>query len=1156
MGRSRTTPPVISTSVNDPSAIGGTVANQAVNDNASISPFSTVTIADPDAENVVVDVQLDDGAKGVLTGGGFTDLGGGHYQFTGTAAAAQTAIRALVFDPTDNRVAPGLTETTTFSITITDSSGPVIDNTTSVVSTSINDSGSIAGTVANQAVNDNASIAPFATVSIADPDAENVVVDVQLDDGAKGVLTGGGFTDLGGGLYQFTGTAAAAQTAIRALVFDPTENRVAPGLTETTGFTITVADGVGSVSNNATTVVSTSINDATDRWHGGQRPSTTTRRSRRFRASIADPDGENLVVDVQLDDGAKGVLTGAGFTDLGGGSYRFTGSAAAAQAAIRNLTFDPTENRVAPGLTETTTFTITVTDGAGPVSNNATTVVSTSVGDPASIGGAVSGQSVNDNATLAPFSGVTIAEPDGEILTVDVQLDTATKGALSGGGFTDLGGGHYQFSGTAASAQTAIRALVFDPTENRVAPGLTETTTFSIAVTDSSGPVIDNTTTVVSTSINDATVIGGTAAGQPATDNTPMAPFGTVTFSDLDAENLVVEVRLDNGAKGTLAGGGFSNLGGGVYQFTGTAAAAEGAIRSLVFTPTPNRVQPGLSETTQFTIWVQDSSGGTYSDTTSSVVTSSVNDAPTLANASPALPGITEDDVANGGVTVASILGGSLSDPDVLSVEGIAVTTTNAMNGFWQYSTDGGANWNLLAGTSTSAAKLLRATDLVRFRPDGMNAGGGNLAFHGWDQSQGVAGGLADASIRGGQTPFSVAGNVASVSTSAVNDAPGAASVGLAPLPNGQAKPLGERIAALLGGAIGDVDAGSSLAGVAVVGNPSATWSGGSWQYSTDGTNWADIGSVGDDATALVLHANARVRFVPQPGFAGTPPPLVLRAIDNTYSGGFSSTNGGIENRTNCDASIHGGTTAISGAYSRIGTFVGNTPTPPPAPAPTPDVGESGGEEAAGEDSGESAAEAPGPVAGPVASTESGQDRLGRGILEEAQRDESDAATTTAFTFEAAAATVDASATLDVDHPAVRALVEKLIEKVLPEVSLSELLFANAQESLLGELDALRDQFTGALEIEQTVVGSAFAVTTGLSVGYVVWLTRGGLLLASLVSSMPAWQLMDPTPILASLAGGMTEDGESLEELLEAEQDEEGADSEERKRPDTTRAPS
>jgi hypothetical protein len=34
-------------------------------------------------------------------------------------------------------------------------------------------------------------------------------------------------------------------------------------------------------------------------------------------------------------------------------------------------------------------------------------------------------------------------------------------------------------------------------------------------------------------------------------------------------------------------------------------------------------------------------------------------------------------------------------------------------------------------------------------------------------------------------------------------------------------------------------------------------------------------------------------------------------------------------------------------------------------------------------------------------------------------------------------------------------------------------------------------------------------------VGYVIWLLRGGLLLSSLLSSLPAWHVIDPMPVLA-----------------------------------------
>ena len=84
---------------------------------------------------------------------------------------------------------------------------------------------------------------------------------------------------------------------------------------------------------------------------------------------------------------------------------------------------------------------------------------------------------------------------------------------------------------------------------------------------------------------------------------------------------------------------------------------------------------------------------------------------------------------------------------------------------------------------------------------------------------------------------------------------------------------------------------------------------------------------------------------------------------------------------------------------------------------------------------------------------------------------------------------------------------------------------------------------------ETTVVGSSIAVTMGLSIGYVIWLTRGGLLLASLLSSLPAWRLIDPIAVLAYLGTDEEEDREdeeSLDSLLSRSSSRRGRDLEAR----------
>ena len=83
-------------------------------------------------------------------------------------------------------------------------------------------------------------------------------------------------------------------------------------------------------------------------------------------------------------------------------------------------------------------------------------------------------------------------------------------------------------------------------------------------------------------------------------------------------------------------------------------------------------------------------------------------------------------------------------------------------------------------------------------------------------------------------------------------------------------------------------------------------------------------------------------------------------------------------------------------------------------------------------------------------------------------------------------------------------------------------------------MDDVRKEVAGDIAFNKTVLGSAIAMSTGLSVGYVVWLVRGGMLLSTLLSSIPAWQILDPLPILAGKKEDDHSDGdETLESILD-----------------------
>jgi CSLREA domain-containing protein len=93
---------------------------------------------------------------------------------------------------------------------------------------------------------------------------------------------------------------------------------------------------------------------------------------------------------------------------------------------------------------------------------------------------------------------------------------------------------------------------------------------------------------------------------------------------------------------------------------------------------------------------------------------------------------------------------------------------------------------------------------------------------------------------------------------------------------------------------------------------------------------------------------------------------------------------------------------------------------------------------------------------------------------------------------------------------------------------------ASDYEHLRNSLDAVKEEMTSETRLGKVYLGSAIVSSIGLSVGYVVWLLRGGMLLASLLTSMPAWQFLDPLPILARKKDDdNSDDNESLESIVD-----------------------
>jgi VCBS repeat-containing protein len=236
------------------------------------------------------------------------------------------------------------------------------------------------------ATNDRTALHPFGNATILDVDdqqRQRVTIRVTWPAG-QGALTGG-FTEVSPGVIEFSGSPSEVTSALRGLVFTPVNNRIPVGTTEQTAFGVTLDDGFVSaplvIGGNSTSV--TPVNDppVLTGTVAGQMLQKAFTLQPFIGTHITDVDNlaaQTLQVSVSIDNAIKGTLTGSFVeTPAGSGVYAFTGTPAAAAAALRALVFTPTPGgRVTPAQSETSTFTITVSDTfAAPLVDAVTTVI-------------------------------------------------------------------------------------------------------------------------------------------------------------------------------------------------------------------------------------------------------------------------------------------------------------------------------------------------------------------------------------------------------------------------------------------------------------------------------------------------------------------------------------------------------------------------------------------------------------------------------------------------------------------------------------------------------------------------------------------------------------------------------------------------------------
>ncbi|MCS7469204.1 DUF4347 domain-containing protein [Stieleria sp. ICT_E10.1] len=91
---------------------------------------------------------------------------------------------------------------------------------------------------------------------------------------------------------------------------------------------------------------------------------------------------------------------------------------------------------------------------------------------------------------------------------------------------------------------------------------------------------------------------------------------------------------------------------------------------------------------------------------------------------------------------------------------------------------------------------------------------------------------------------------------------------------------------------------------------------------------------------------------------------------------------------------------------------------------------------------------------------------------------------------------------------------------------------------LWSDMEDMQGEINEGFNTPYVFAGSFAGVSSALSVGYVVWTVRGGLLATSLLAHLPAWSFVDPLLVLDELDDEDEADDDSLAEMLDKSESE------------------
>lgn len=100
---------------------------------------------------------------------------------------------------------------------------------------------------------------------------------------------------------------------------------------------------------------------------------------------------------------------------------------------------------------------------------------------------------------------------------------------------------------------------------------------------------------------------------------------------------------------------------------------------------------------------------------------------------------------------------------------------------------------------------------------------------------------------------------------------------------------------------------------------------------------------------------------------------------------------------------------------------------------------------------------------------------------------------------------------------------------------LDNLILDSSNGGLAQQLNSNKQGMNENSNFALQVTTGVTSVSASLSIGYIVWLLRGGVLISSVLTSLPAWRMIDPLPVLHNTdTGDDSADDESLHDMVDS----------------------